>query len=65
MSRRDERIEQEAAALWTALHEGPPPEGCSGADLLARAVETADVAQYERLSLPWLRDRNLVWPTQA
>ncbi len=62
MSERNQRIDEEAAALWRALHDEGPPAGCKGSDLLALAVSTADVAEYQRLHYPRLRDRNLVWP---
>ncbi len=62
MSRRDERIDKEAAALWRSLHDAAPPEGCSGTDLLDMIVRGCDVPQYQRLHTPSLRDRNLTWP---
>ena len=62
MSKRTERINEEAAALWRALHDVDPPEGCQGAELLDFAMRSAPVAEYERLQISYLRDRNLVWP---
>jgi hypothetical protein len=61
-SQRDQRIDDEAAALWCALHDGPPPAGCHGSELLHLAVCSSDLAQYQRLNLSRLGDRNLVWP---
>jgi hypothetical protein len=62
MGGRRRRIDEEAAELWRSLHDGPPPEGLDGPDLIAAALKDVGIANYNRLANPWLRDRNLVWP---
>jgi hypothetical protein len=62
MSKREQRIDEEAAALWRELHGEPLPTGCTGIDLIEMAMSTSTVAEYRRLHTPSLRDRNLVWP---
>ena len=60
---RRQRIDEEAAELWKALHDDePPPEGVAGADLIAICLMDCAAADYNRLANPWLRDRNIVWP---
>lgn len=59
---REQRIDEEAAALWRALHDAPPPADCHGSELLDLAVRSAGKAEYQRLNLSRLGDRNLVWP---
>jgi hypothetical protein len=59
---RRRRIDEEAVALWRALHDAPPPNGLAGSDLIAAALKSTDAPRYRLLANPWLRDRNLVLP---
>jgi hypothetical protein len=60
MSTREDRIYEEALALWQAVSEGPPPEG-DGAFLLQAALTTAGAETYDQLHSPWLRARAMTW----
>ena len=58
---RDERVYQEAAALWRQLYgEAPPP--CDGAAMLTWIVGRLPDPDYERLTTPHLRPTNITFP---
>ena len=62
MQRRDERIYEEAAALWRELHiDGTPAPGDAVAILDMITGALPNVA-YERLCSPWLRSSTITWP---
>jgi hypothetical protein len=61
-SERHRRIDEEAAALWQALHHAPPPSGVTGTALIDAALSASEAPRYQMLANPWLRDRNLVLP---
>lgn len=65
MSGRDERIYQEAAALWLQIHGEPPPEGTDGAELLAQILGEMPESRHERLATPYLRMGNIAFPRYA
>lgn len=52
---REQRLYQEAAELWRALHNQPPPQGCDAAALLAMALQAQPPETYSRLQSPHLR----------
>ena len=62
MTRRDDRIYEEAAALWQQLHGQPPPAGVDGATVLNMVLGDLPEAGYERLSMPHLRPANIAFP---
>ena len=63
MKHRDQRIYEEAAALWRELfHEQPPrADGALLLDLIMRKV--GDVS-YERMRSPFLRPSTIIGPGQ-
>jgi hypothetical protein len=62
MDRRDERIYEEAAALWRALHDGEAPGPADAAEILDLITGTLPAVTYERLCSPWLRSSTITWP---
>jgi hypothetical protein len=58
---RDERIYEEAAALWRQLYGAPPPPG-DGAAILGWIVGHLPDPSYERLTTPHLRPSNITFP---
>jgi len=64
MSTREERIYQEALALWNTVSDEPAPEG-DAASLLEAALTAVDAETYERIQSPWLRARAMTWAVYA
>ncbi len=60
---RDERIYDEAVALWQRLYGEPPPAEADGKTLLALIVGKLGDADYRRLASPYLRPSNIAFPT--
>ncbi|MBX3483620.1 hypothetical protein [Phenylobacterium sp.] len=58
---RNERIYEEAAALWRQLYGEPPPAG-GGAELLDLIVGGLPDPSYSRLATPHLRPANICFP---
>lgn len=58
---RDERIQEEAAALWRELFGEPPPIAADGPMMLDVIMRSLPDAGYQRLQTPHLRD-NVVMP---
>jgi hypothetical protein len=57
MSRtRDQRLYDEAADLWRAVSQSPPPHGCDAYELIEMAMRAAGVPAYDRLHSPHLRN---------
>ncbi len=65
MDGRDDKIYEEAAALWRALHGEPPPPGADGAMVLDLLLAELPDAGYERLANPHLRPADIVFPKRA
>lgn len=59
---RDDRIYQEAAALWRELYDEPPPQDAVGTDILGMIVRGLSDPDYERLANPHLRASNITFP---
>jgi hypothetical protein len=59
---RDDRIYQEAAALWRELYDEPPPRDAVGTDILGMIVGGLSDPDYERLANPHLRASNITFP---
>lgn len=64
MPERDDRIRQEAAALWRNLYGEPPPADADGAALLGLILGGMPAADYDRLSTPHLRPAAIVFPNR-
>lgn len=62
MECRDQRIYEEAAALWRELFHEPPPALVDGRTLLAMITRNLDEASYDRLQSPFLRPSTIVRP---
>jgi|GEM_PF-728077 len=63
MDRRDQRIYEEAAALWRELFNEPPP--CSdGSRMLDLIMSRVCDPSYVRLRSPYLRPSTIVGPGQ-
>ena len=62
MPGRDEKIYQEAAALWRQLYGEPPPAVADGKVMLDLILGELPDAEYERLSTPHLRRSNITFP---
>lgn len=62
MSGRDEKIYEEAAALWRELFGEPPPVRADSATLLDRITKGLPERPYERLASPFLRPSQIKGP---
>lgn len=56
----DDRIYEEAVALWRSLSDEPPPKGDAG-ELLEAALRLCGSQGYDRFQTPWLDDPTLSW----
>lgn len=59
---RDERIYEEAAALWRQLYGEPPPATLDGPAILGLIVGGLPDPDYSRLTTPHLRPANITLP---
>jgi len=65
MGRREQRIYEEATALWRELFdEDPPPDQADGGRLLEIITRHLGEPSYERLRSPFLRPSTIVGPGQ-
>ncbi|WP_293901780.1 hypothetical protein [Phenylobacterium sp.] len=62
MTGRNDKIYQEAAALWRQLHSEPPPDGADGAMVLDLILGRLPPTGYDRLTTPHLRPSNIAFP---
>ena len=63
MTSRDQRIYEEAAALWRELFKEPPPTRLSGGELLDLiARDLPDPNYYDRIRSPYLRPSTITMP---
>ena len=53
---REQKIYQEAAALWRELYGAPPPPGMDGGALLQMITSGSRPATYSQLCNPHLRN---------
>jgi hypothetical protein len=56
MATREQRIYQEAAALWRELYSKPPPAGLDGAAILKLITSGSEPPRYTQLASPHLRN---------
>ena len=61
MKTRDERVAEEAAALWRELFGGPPPKA-DGASMLEAITGALPELRYERMRSPFLRPSLITHP---
>jgi len=62
MSGRDERIYQEAAALWRELHGDAAPAPTDAETLLQMITVSLPDVSYDRLCSPYLRPATITGP---
>lgn len=62
MPGRDEKIYEEAAALWRQLYGEAPPASANGYDILNLILGELPDAGYERLETPHLRRTQITFP---
>jgi hypothetical protein len=59
---REERIREEAAALWRELFGEPPPIRADGDMMLDAIMKGLPDMGYQRLRSPHLRDNDITMP---
>ncbi|HEX4709943.1 hypothetical protein [Phenylobacterium sp.] len=64
MVTREQRIYEEAAALWREVFDEPPPARASGSAMLDIITRRLGEIAYERLRSPHLRPSTIVGPGQ-
>lgn len=62
MPGRDDKIYEEAAALWRQLYGEPPPATADGATILDFILGDLPATEYDRLATPHLRRTNITFP---
>ena len=62
MPGRDDKIYEEAAALWRQLYGEPPPAVADGAVILDLILNDQPASDYDRLATPHLRRSNITFP---
>ena len=64
MKRREQRIYDEASALWREMFSEPPPARIDGATMLDLITHRLGELPYERLRSPYLRPSTIAGPAQ-
>ncbi|MFI4965932.1 MAG: hypothetical protein ACHP9T_11260 [Caulobacterales bacterium] len=64
METREQRIYEEAAALWYEVFGEPPPLRMDGSAMLGIITRCAGEASYDRLRSPFLRPSTITEPAQ-
>ena len=59
---RDEKIYEEAVALWRSLYGEPPPREADGSMILDLILGDLADTSYGRLATPHLRPTNITFP---
>jgi hypothetical protein len=59
---RNDRLYEEATALWRSLYGEPPPRGADAERLLDLIVDRLPEQAYARLSSPYLRPGAVTFP---
>jgi hypothetical protein len=64
MERREQRIYEEASALWREVFGEPPPLRVDGSTMLEIITRCSGELGYERLRSPFLRPATIAGPAQ-
>jgi hypothetical protein len=64
MASREQRIYEEAAALWREVFDEPPPPRVGGAAMLEIITRSLSDVSYNRLRSPHLRPSTIAGPHQ-
>jgi hypothetical protein len=59
---REDRIYEEAVALWRRLYGDAPPREAAGSEILGMIVGGLPDADYNRIQTPHLRPSNITFP---
>lgn len=62
MDGREQRIAEEASALWRELYGEPPPIQADGAMMLDAIMKSLPEKSYDRLRSPHLRPTTIAGP---
>ena len=62
---REDRIQEEAAALWRELFREPPPDRADGPAMLDLIMKRMPDTGYDRIRTPHLRPTNITMPNRA
>lgn len=62
MPGRNDKIYEEAAALWQQLYGEPPPASADGSAILSQILSGLPDADYDRIADPNLRRSQIVFP---
>jgi hypothetical protein len=62
MNGRENKVYEEAAALWRTVRGGAPPPHLTAQELLLQVLEDMEAASYDRLHDADRRGRDIVWP---
>lgn len=62
MPGREEKIYEEAVALWRQLYGEPPPASADGSTILNLILGGMQDTGYERIATPHLRRSEIVFP---
>ena len=62
MRDRNQKIDEEASALWRELFGEPPPLRADGATLLDVIMKSLPEHPYQRLASPYLRPSQIKGP---
>lgn len=65
METREQRIYEEAAALWREVFGEPPPLRTDGQTMLDIITRSLSDSSYERLRSPYLRASTITGPGQT
>jgi hypothetical protein len=64
MASREQRIYEEAAALWREIFDEPPPPRVGGTAMLEIITRSLGDISYNRMRSPHLRPSTIVGPHQ-
>jgi hypothetical protein len=64
MDNRDQKISEEATALWRELFGEPPPIRADGSAMLEAIMKSLPDSRYDRLRSPYLRPSAISGPKQ-
>jgi len=62
MPGREDKIYQEAAALWQQVYGEAPPRGMDGGVMLERLMNRLPESRYARFQSHYLRASNITFP---